>query len=561
VITKSLNSFLMIWLVGGLSTAVQGQMIVEEASARADVKLRGESVYRHNKSGHLSLSRSYSYQDKYDRGTVSGQFSMHTSPSGIFFSGEGKAHGTANCHAYYGGALGVNFRVEQMSIYKLKHRWTVDGETPYFVISSNFNMFQLNSSGRGTVVGCLQPGQHSIGVRTEAGVRNNTPKGGSLQLKFSVRSLGIDGSGFANVSIGVPVYGQADSRWANLPLGSPDNKNNIKKKGCVLASAAMIMGAMLPGQLFTPKQLNDFVLNSNNDVTWSRVASFMSDWDPNRNYRAQRKGLHGSAAKNLVKKIEIAEVMAKYKVPVAVRRGGHTMVAYAVTGDVCDPNIMVADPGKGLQGVTRMLEESEYSSISHIDYIIPSGTGPTLWGNIMCPAELMISDAQGRRTGYDPNTETEYSEIPGVYYHVNTPNYDYGDANNAVEYDRSELTKTAVVYGHAGENLLFEVLGDGYGDGHFTVEAAGSDGNISMMHDETYPLEPNSVDYVVVETPRAGDFDLDGDVDWVDMGVLLDNWLGEGEGLSGDVFPPGQDEWVDFYDLAAFTELLYGAEN
>ena len=100
-----------------------------------------------------------------------------------------------------------------------------------------------------------------------------------------------------------------------------------------------------------------------------------------------------------------------------------------------------------------------------------------------------------------------------------------------------------------------KVLGDGYGDGHFTLEGIGAKGEHVIMREDVFPLEPNSVDVLAIELYQPSDFDLDGDVDLHDFEVIMDNWLGEGEYLAGDLFPQEGDRLVDFWDFTEFTQF------
>lgn len=165
----------------------------------------------------------------------------------------------------------------------------------------------------------------------------------------------------------------------------------------------------------------------------------------------------------------------------------------------------------------------------------------------------MIYDSSGRRTGHDPRTSETYGEIPGVVYWVEWPIADVNDPCSQPILERSQLRKTAYIDVPPGEVLNFEVIGTDDGQGHFVLESMGATGEIKVLVQQLVELEPNSIESIYVELPGPGDFDLDGDVDSVDFGVFINEWLQTGDGLAADIYPVASDGVVNLLDFAIFA--------
>ena len=54
--------------------------------------------------------------------------------------------------------------------------------------------------------------------------------------------------------------------------------------------------------------------------------------------------------------------------------------------------------------------------------------------------------------------------------------------------------------------------------------------------------------------PIPGDWEPDGDVDLVDLAVMVGEWLQTGENLVADIYPFGGDQIVNLWDFSVLAE-------
>lgn len=96
--------------------------------------------------------------------------------------------------------------------------------------------------------------------------------------------------------------------------------------------------------------------------------------------------------------------------------------------------------------------------------------------NVNSPAQLLVTDEMGRRTGFDPETGTFVNEIPGASY---DPEYAIKDQSNPS--GNPHYTKQLLLVEPEGEYFTLQVIGTG--EGSYTLDGAVSDGDGSIFGD------------------------------------------------------------------------------
>ena len=240
---------------------------------------------------------------------------------------------------------------------------------------------------------------------------------GDATQNFSEWTLGIGK---------VPVYLQGDPStpstlpwhppWYNQTLlgnASGDTYDTVGRYGCALASYAMILGHY--GQLYSPPlQTDPGDLNAHmqgldpvsfEQYAWSKgVNVFQSGVGPANDFT----GLHSQLTKGDL-------VMLKLGVS-----GSPTRVHYVVvTGETTVHNqatYTINDPVYGQVTLLGRYGKNDFQAAYY--YML----GPTTFNrsaveiSAHSPVQLLVTDTQGRRVGYDPRTGLSYNEIPNAGY-------------------------------------------------------------------------------------------------------------------------------------------------
>jgi hypothetical protein len=116
--------------------------------------------------------------------------------------------------------------------------------------------------------------------------------------------------------------------------------------------------------------------------------------------------------------------------------------------------------------------------------------------------EFVVTDPQGRRLGYDPLTETSFSEIPDAFYWV--------DAEIAAADGSARLDgfKTAFLNAPVDGNYTLQIIGIGTGSYFFDGEATTHGGSVSDVTGPSGTTSPGEVDTWSVsyssQTPSVG---------------------------------------------------------
>jgi hypothetical protein len=254
----------------------------------------------------------------------------------------------------------------------------------------------------------------------------------------------------------IPLFLQKSQPWSDDLLGETwivDPTSTVGKWGCLMTSAAMIVEHLTakqqPASHVDPGQFNTWLRAqrggyAGRHLVWSMIGKY-----------AEEFGVGLSAPEFINEKddnaLDSALASGKYAI-LHVNNDGHWVVAIEKTLYGGQPTYLINDP---IYGRTTLLERygGDYSRI-----ILYSATRGTLLSiSAHSPVELLVTDPQGRKSGYDPIGGVTWAEIPGAYYFVNTLAPDGG----------SGLDLDAV---HSKDMVIASPL-----DGDYSVEILGID--------------------------------------------------------------------------------------
>jgi len=307
-----------------------------------------------------------------------------------------------------------------------------------------------------------------------------------------------------DIHLNVPLLRQNEGAWAsdiyNL-YGSDRIADTIAKWGCATTSAAMVL-SYYSGVQVDPKDLDDWLAANSgytpkHGVIWTRIPWFA--WE--------RLGL------TLAQPVYAATTLSRLDSALAFENENPPIVNVCWK-DCSDTNearwhwvvvigksgseYLINDPSGWLNRQTL----GQYPVWGNmVTYASASGpTAPSLWLYLCSPAEMLVTDSLGRRTGIDPTTGEEFSEIPGA---------SYGDEYLSPADDSGGGTMhTKVLVLPEGGIYTVEVIGTG--DGSYTLLAISSgDGGQPLSQSVTRSVVPGQVDsYVLDYSPTDGDMEL-----------------------------------------------------
>ncbi len=292
------------------------------------------------------------------------------------------------------------------------------------------------------------------------------------------------------------VYGDGTPDWCGSTIGGC---------GCALTSLAMLgqyygITKGYDGTTVNPGNFNTWLQNNNgytelNTIRWYYGLQYLS---PALGYSTLQLD-----ALNSTNKDEVATAVAAGSPSIAFKKSkGH----YFVLSDVlADGNYAVRDPfwymtqtlndtkdiAGHVQGYGGTFDQANLYSHTNAQRPFPR------WVEIQLgsPAELLITDGQGRRTGYDPETGEILNEIPGSTY---------AQAAGVVTRDQVgadvHLPKVLAITAPEDDVFTLEVIGTGVGGYTLSVDTGGGygDSEITAIEDTT---TPGQVDAYVIDVP------------------------------------------------------------
>lgn len=256
-----------------------------------------------------------------------------------------------------------------------------------------------------------------------------------------------------------------------LPVGPP---YTIRVKGCALTSLAMVLS--YHGVSMSPLELNTLLKNSGGysrwgDIRWRQIRSLtggmvtfapelsFNDLSNNIcNYGPQMVGAEGTA-----------------RVP-----DSHFLAA---TGLDSAGHVLVNDPWRS---TAKWYGEPKTWTVSNStrgfvgpEYTVIDPSGVTI--RLHSPAELLVTDPQGRRLGVDPSLGQRYQEIPSSYYQdISLADLETGEAG--------EITKELTFGTPLDGEYVLDVIGTGSGTYAVEIDAVDEAMNDSLRVVEDIPV-------------------------------------------------------------------------
>lgn len=274
--------------------------------------------------------------------------------------------------------------------------------------------------------------------------------------------------------ISVPLFLQTASPWEDDPYASypPDGINTIRKWGCNTTSAAMILNyweqqQQLPSQT-DPGKLNTWFrenngYNAGNGVRYPAIATYAKAHGISLYYLDYIEGRNDTLLNDFLLSGN----------PVILGVDGHFVVATGKTTINGVPTYEINDP---IFGQTTLYEKwgNSYKSI-----ILLSSTPAdqeTLQVSAHSPIELVIVDPLGRKTGFDPTTNTTWDQIPNASYVLETLAPDGGQGQ-----EDSLESKVAFIDAPLEGEYRIEVHGTGQGEYEINSFASDWSGDVSFV--------------------------------------------------------------------------------
>ena len=280
----------------------------------------------------------------------------------------------------------------------------------------------------------------------------------------------------------VPLYNQDDYPTQLMGGGIPFLRPTIQSQGCALTSLAMVLayhGITGPnGTLIKPDELNQMLIEADgytfwrNQIKWFTVnkitggkvkfaPELIFNFTENHicDYGPQMVGAEGSLG-----------------LP-----NTHWMVA---TGLNENNDYLVNDPKNGRDKFYGESWETSNSTRGLIGpgFVVTDPSGISIY--LHSPAELLLTDPQGRKLGLDPVSGESFKEIPKSYYELTGLT---DQVTGQTEEPSKELTFSSPINGE----YILEVIGTGSGDYNLEVHAMDSSLQQSSALVEQVPIIPN----------------------------------------------------------------------
>ncbi len=307
----------------------------------------------------------------------------------------------------------------------------------------------------------------------------------------------------------VPLFLQTSDPWGGEAYGNygyGDEVNTVGKWGCNLSSSAMIIdywGQSAPFPFHTdPELLNEWLrLHSGYDLGPKETSLEV--------YARQMSLKMSVTAFKGRDDTKLDAVLGGGGLAVlAVNDKGHYVVAtgkvqvgsqetHAINDPIFGRTTLLAHYGNNYQFIRFFSPGAGGERLVSIsaESIMPSPPGAGGQGLVsmatQSPVELLVTDPQGRRSGYDPSSDTYYNEIPNSVYFDDTLAPDGGSGLGADAVMSKELLITSALGGQ------YTIMAIGTGIGDYVVRASGVDQNyntIDMLASGT--ASPGSVDAI-----------------------------------------------------------------
>lgn len=287
----------------------------------------------------------------------------------------------------------------------------------------------------------------------------------------------------------------------------------IKQCGCAITSLVML-GAYrgivegIDGSIVNPKNLNDWLLahsgySSDGSVLWVYAFAYLGQEKGGKvmsNFSFAKQGLGVTDKVTIDTFLDDGNPVLAFNTP-----KGHWMVLTGIHGN----GYYVRDPfwynTKTTHDVSDAVNKVQgYSDVISKAHLIEYAKEPKVLQEMVelvleSPAELLITDEQGRRYGYDASVDGVVREIPmGMY--------DQGDFIRNPEDDvhAPHIAKRLMLIEPVGDVFTLDVMGTGVGAYHLTSAVSDGKGNITS-HQETDDTNVGAVKQYTVITNTETD--------------------------------------------------------
>jgi hypothetical protein len=274
----------------------------------------------------------------------------------------------------------------------------------------------------------------------------------------------------------VYIFKQSDPAWQNDSYGQdiPGNAADIYEFGCFMTDWAMAMNFAGTKYGFTsdPSELNGWLRDSSNKgYIYNNVNA-----DQIPSYFAQKKSslpivkhmnLFGSNNDQ-----QLQDLIVGKGIPVDLRvqnAGGteHHVLAVGVTYRPDGTRDWYINDPLGNHSTLSAGYPNGYDRMQWLEVVSAEDQTGTLSINLASPAELLVTDLTGRKTGIDPRSGIVYNEIPNATYSTQAL------ADESEAGGPSHPVKT--FYSSAPGDGTYTVQIIGTGNGSYTLTAIGHD--------------------------------------------------------------------------------------
>lgn len=296
---------------------------------------------------------------------------------------------------------------------------------------------------------------------------------------------------------------QRDSHICSNPLLANETEWLIDGKGCYLSSTAMVFGYFKSS--ITPPGLNDFLKGQNQGyVGEGKVNPFVAVQSPrnhNVNVTAKGAGTKGNLSQDVCSKGPQLMGVKCVTNKKGQQKATHWVLAYGqdqnkTTWLIVDPNggkkITLASKYTGGFCETRLYQGPEFT--------FTDSRGITI--SFHSPGELLLTDPNGLRFGFDPIANQSYIDIPNAFY----DDVDLQDDDTELPGDSTDTLKSLGVPAPVAGDYNLTITGTGVGT--YTMDIMGMDasGGSSVSTFASVPLAVNLVQQMIIHydpTPGA----------------------------------------------------------
>ena len=313
----------------------------------------------------------------------------------------------------------------------------------------------------------------------------------------------------------VPLYTQVESdypsrsetiRWFDDkygPVGINYNcfdsllgYSSIRSCGCAITSMVMLgryynINIGIDNSSVDPGNINNWFTNNSGytntgKLFWDKAIDYLGYIDQTTGKKMVRFDFDFQTDWNVVSTSSRIDDFVNFAKPAVVYNDkfGHYFIAdgkLAATYTIKDPakyNTKTLNDDENPDNKIR--DYNNYFATANLFTYLetPKLSSASMYIALASPAELLITDSQGRKLGKDPTTNTFYDEIPRAKYGQEGP-----ILTSDITLDPNQIHKTKVIYISEPINGQYQLQVIGTGEGDYSLESAFFDtqGNINQQ--------------------------------------------------------------------------------